>query len=106
MAALRTGEGLVDVVVTAMTSTTALASDAEETWQQLLEGSSGIRPLDKWFTREYESPVRIGGPLREDFDEHLNRVELRRLSYLGKMATVLGRRLWIRPGHPRSTPPG
>lgn len=100
MAALRTGEGLVDVVVTAMTSTTALAGDAEETWQQLLEGSSGIRPLDKWFTREYESPVRIGGPLREDFDEHLNRVELRRLSYLGKMATVLGRRLWDRAGSP------
>ncbi len=100
MAALRTGAGLVDVVVTAMTSTTALACDAEDTWQQLLEGGSGIRPLDKWFTREYDSPVRIGGPLREDFDEHLNRVELRRLSYLGKMATVLGRRLWDEAGAP------
>lgn len=100
MAALCTGAGLVDVVVTAMTSTTALACDAEDTWQQLLEGGSGIRPLDKWFTREYDSPVRIGGPLREDFDEHLNRVELRRLSYLGKMATVLGRRLWDEAGAP------
>ena len=67
----------------------ALASDAEDTWHQLLEGGSGIRQLDKWFVHEYESPVRIGGALREDFDEHLNRVELRRLSYLGEMATVL-----------------
>ncbi|WP_167106317.1 KasA/KasB family beta-ketoacyl-ACP synthase [Mycobacterium sp. DL592] len=89
-----------DVAVTAMTSTTALASDAEQTWQHLLEGASGIRPLDTWFTREHSSPVIIGGALQEDFDEHLNRVELRRLSYLGKMATVLGRRLWDQAGAP------
>ena len=100
MAALRTGDGLADVVVTAVASTTALAPDAEETWQQLLEGGSGIRQLDKWFIHEYESPVRIGGALREDFDEHLNRVELRRLSYLGKMSTVVGRRLWAAAGSP------
>jgi 3-oxoacyl-[acyl-carrier-protein] synthase II/beta-ketoacyl ACP synthase len=100
MTAFRTGQGLTDVVVTAVTSTTALASDAEDTWHQLLEGASGIRQLDKWFVHECESPVRIGGALREDFDEHLNRVELRRLSYLGKMATVLGRRLWAAAGAP------
>jgi len=100
MSALRTGEGLADVVVTAVASTNALASDAEETWQQLLEGASGIRELEKWFVHEYESPVRIGGALRESFDEHLNRVELRRLSYLGKMALVLGRRVWAAAGSP------
>ncbi|MCV7345403.1 KasA/KasB family beta-ketoacyl-ACP synthase [Mycolicibacterium rhodesiae] len=100
MTALRTGDGLADVVVTAVASTTALAADAEETWQQLLEGASGIRQLDKWFIHEYDSPVRIGGALREDFDEHLNRVELRRLSYLGKMSTVVGRRLWTAAGSP------
>ncbi len=44
--------------------------------------------------------MRIGGALRESFDEHLNRVELRRLSYLGKMALVLGRRLWSAAGSP------
>ena len=100
MAALRTGEGLVDVVVTAVSSTNALAPDAEDTWQQLLEGQSGIRPLDKWFVEDCDSPVRIGGTLRENFDEHLNRVELRRLSYLGKMSLVLGRRLWEAAGTP------
>lgn len=97
---LRTGEGLADVVVTAVASTTALGPDAEETWRQLLDGGSGIRHLDKWFVDQFDSPVRIGGALREDFDEHLNRVELRRLSYLGKMATVLGRRLWAAADSP------
>ncbi|MGE2714156.1 KasA/KasB family beta-ketoacyl-ACP synthase [Mycolicibacterium litorale] len=100
MAKLRTGNGFADVVVTAVASTTALAPDAEDTWQQLLAGHSGIRALDSWFVDELSSPVRIGGQLRESFDEHLNRVELRRLSYMQKMSTVLGRRLWEAAGAP------
>ena len=104
MAALRTGDGLPDVVVTAVASTTALSPDAEDTWQQLQQGLSGIRPLDNWFVNEFESPVRIGGQLREDFDQQLTRVELRRLSFMQKMSTLLGRRLWETPDRPRSTP--
>ncbi|OBK15893.1 KasA/KasB family beta-ketoacyl-ACP synthase [Mycobacterium asiaticum] len=100
MAALRTGEGFPDVVVTAVASTTAIAPDAEDTWQQLLQGRSGIRQLDKTFVTEFDSPVRIGGPLHEDFDEHLNRVESRRFAFMQKMATVLGRRLWEQAGSP------
>ena len=65
MAALTTGNGFVDIVVTAITSTTALARDAEDCWHQLLEGHSGIRALDKPFIVEFESPVRIGGQLLE-----------------------------------------
>jgi 3-oxoacyl-[acyl-carrier-protein] synthase II/beta-ketoacyl ACP synthase len=89
-----------DVVVTAFASTTALAADAEATWQELLACRSGIRAIDKWFVDDLASPVRIGGPLVENFDEHLSRVELRRLSYMQKMATVLGRRLWEAAGSP------
>jgi beta-ketoacyl ACP synthase len=100
MAPLRTGEGFADVVVTAVASTTALATDAEETWRFLLEGRSGIRELDKPFVAEFKSPVRIGGPLRESFDEHLSRVELRRMAYMQKMSLVLGRRLWENAGTP------
>ncbi len=95
---MRTGAGFPDVVVTAVTSTTSMATDAEQTWQQLLDGRSGIRPLEKPFVTQYDLPVRIGGPLHEDFDHHLNRVELRRLSYLQKMTTVLSRRLWDQAG--------
>jgi beta-ketoacyl ACP synthase len=98
MTALRTGNGLRDVVVTAITSTTSIAPDAEETWRQLLDGGSGIRPLDKPFVTEFDLPVRIGGVLREEFDHHLTRVELRRMSYLQKMALVLSRRLWASAG--------
>ena len=100
MANNSTGDGFPDVVVTAVASSTALAPDAEDTWQQLLEGQSGIRRLDKPFVDEFKLPVRIGGELREDFDQHLNRVELRRLSYMQKMSRVLGRRLWESAGTP------
>jgi beta-ketoacyl ACP synthase len=100
MAPLSTGDGFADVVVTAVASTTSLASDAEKTWQSLLDGQSGIRELDKPFVPEFKSPVRIGGALQENFDEHLSRVELRRLAYMQKMSLVLGRRLWESAGTP------
>ncbi|MFG1935290.1 KasA/KasB family beta-ketoacyl-ACP synthase [Mycobacterium sp. NPDC048908] len=100
MAPLSTGDGFADVVVTAVASTTSLAPDAEKTWQSLLDRQSGIRELDKPFVPEFESPVRIGGSLQESFDEHLSRVELRRLAFMQKMSLVLGRRLWENAGTP------
>ncbi|OBI72023.1 KasA/KasB family beta-ketoacyl-ACP synthase [Mycobacterium sp. E740] len=100
MAALRTGDAFPDVVVTAFVSSTSLSTDAEQTWQLLQQGRSGIRPLDKWFVRELDSPVRIGGAILEDFDEQLSRVERRRTSYMQKMSTILSRRLWEAAGTP------
>lgn len=100
MAGLRTGEGFPDVVVTAVESTTSLAPDAEETWQQLLQGGSGIRKLDKPFVTEFNSPVCIGGTLQEDLDEQFGRVELRRFAFMQKLSAVVSRRLWERAGSP------
>jgi beta-ketoacyl ACP synthase len=100
MAPLTTGNGLPDVVVTGIAMTTALAVDTENTWKKLLDGQSGIRTLDDPFVEEYELPVRIGGHLLEDFESDLGRVEKRRLSYLQKMSTVLGRRVWQNAGSP------
>lgn len=97
---LSTGNGFPNVVVTGMAMTTALATDAETTWQRLLDGKSGIRKLDDPFVENYDLPVRIGGHLLEEFDSQLSRVELRRLSYLQKMATVLSRRAWEDAGSP------
>ena len=101
---LSTGNGLPNVVVTGIAMTTALATDAETTWKRLLAGESGIRLLEDDFVTEYDLPVRIGGHLLEGFDDELTRVELRRLSYLQKMATVIGRRVWENAGAPEVDP--
>ncbi len=101
MTSLCTGNGLPNIVVTGMATTTAVASDVEGTWRALLDGQSGIRTLEDQFIEEYGLPVRIGGHLvEESFDEGLTRIELRRLSYLQKMSTVLGRRAWADAGSP------
>jgi beta-ketoacyl ACP synthase len=88
------------VVVTGIALTTSVATDAEGTWQALLNGQSGIRTLEDSFVDEFQSPVRIGGHLLEDFDGGLTRIELRRLGYIEKMSTVLGRRVWADAGSP------
>ena len=100
MTELVTGKALPNVVVTGIAMTTALATDAETTWKLLLDNQSGIRTLDDPFVEEYDLPVRIGGHLLEEFDSQLTRVELRRMSYLQKMSTVMGRRLWENAGSP------
>ncbi|HTM83884.1 MAG TPA: beta-ketoacyl synthase N-terminal-like domain-containing protein, partial [Mycobacterium sp.] len=100
MAGLATGSGFPNVVVTGIAMTTALATSAEDTWSALLDSKSGIRKLEDPFVEEYDLPVRIGGHLLEDFDGQLNRVELRRLSYLQKMSTVVSRRVWENAGSP------
>ena len=100
MAGLATGNGFPNVVVTGIAMTTSVATDAEGTWKALLDGRSGIRKLEDPFVEQYDLPVRIGGHLLEDFDGELTRVELRRLSYLQKMSTVLSRRVWDSAGSP------
>jgi beta-ketoacyl ACP synthase len=100
MSELVTGKAFPNVVVTGIAMTTALATDTETTWKLLLDSQSGIRTLDDPFVEEYDLPVRIGGHLLEEFDSQLTRVELRRMSYLQKMSTVLSRRLWENAGNP------
>lgn len=104
MAGLSTGNGLPDVVVTGVAMTTALATDADSTWKKLLDGQSGIRKLDDAFIAQFDLPVRIGGHLLEDFDCELTRVELRRMLFLQKISTVVGRRVWANAGSPDVDP--
>ena len=103
MSTLTTGNGFPNVVVTGLALTTALVADAETTWKKLLDGQSGIRLLDDDFVTKYDLPVRIGGHMvetPESFETTLTKVESRRLSYLQKVALVLGRRAWENAGTP------
>lgn len=87
-----------NAVVTGYVATTALADDADTTWDRLVDGQSGIGPLLSDFVARYDLPVRIGGVLQVALSDHLTRVEQRRLSFVEQLAVVLGRRLWRASG--------
>ncbi|MFV8309262.1 KasA/KasB family beta-ketoacyl-ACP synthase [Mycobacteroides chelonae] len=93
--------GFPNIVVTGMAMTTSIAPDVEGTWKGLLNGESGIRVLDDDFVAQYDLPVKIGGHLKvRDFDKDMTKIELRRLSYVQRLAAILGRQVWEDAGAP------
>jgi len=96
--------GFPNVVVTAVEATTALAADIESTWKGLLAGESGIRILEDEFVTKWDLPVRIGGHLVDNVDEHMTRIDMRRMSYVQRMSKLLAGRLWETAGKPEVDP--
>ncbi|TQF73499.1 beta-ketoacyl-ACP synthase [Rhodococcus spelaei] len=89
-----------NIVVTSLAATTSIAGDVDATWKGLLAGESGIGILEDPFIEEYNLPVRIGGHLKVSPDDSLSRVEIRRMSYVERLALVLGRQVWENAGSP------
>lgn len=96
--------GFPNVVVTAVTATTALAPDIESTWKGLLAGESGIRILDDDFVGKWDLQVKIGGHLKEALDPLMTRLEHRRMSYVQRMSKYVGNQLWENAGRPEVDP--
>jgi beta-ketoacyl ACP synthase len=96
--------GFPSVVVTAVTATTSLAADIESTWKGLLAGESGIRVLEDDFVTKWDLPVKIGGHLKEPLDPLMSRLEMRRMSYVQRMAKYVGNQLWDNAGKPEVDP--
>ena len=92
--------GFPNVVVTAVEATTALGADIDSTWKALLAGESGIRVLEDDFVTKWDLPVRIGGHLVDPIDDHMDRLDMRRMSYVQRMSKYLGRRMWDAAGNP------
>ena len=96
--------GFPSVVVTAVTATTSVAPDIESTWKGLLAGESGIRVLEDEFVTKWDLPVKIGGHLKEPLDDQMTRLEMRRMSYVQRMAKYVGNQLWETAGRPEVDP--
>ncbi len=96
--------GFPSVVVTAVEATTDLAADIESTWKGLLAGESGIRILTDDFVEKWDLPVRIGGHLVDNVDDHMTRLDMRRMSYVQRMSKLLAGRLWESAGKPEVDP--
>jgi beta-ketoacyl ACP synthase len=96
--------GYPDVVVTAVEATTSIGADVESTWKGLLAGESGIHVLEDDFVSNWDLPVKIGGHLKDPVDDHMGRLDLRRMSYVQRMAKLLAGRLWENAGSPEVDP--
>ena len=96
--------GFPSVVVTAVTATTSISGDIESTWKGLLAGESGIRVLEDEFVEKWDLPAKIGGHLKEAVDDHMGRLDLRRMSYVQRMGKLLGGRIWDAAGTPEVDP--
>ena len=96
--------GYPSVVVTAVSATTSIGPDIESTWKGLLAGESGIHVLEDEFITKWDLPVKIGGHLKEPIDEHMSRLDLRRMSYVQRLAKLLSGQLWETAGNPEPDP--
>ncbi|MDT5342790.1 MAG: beta-ketoacyl synthase [Mycobacterium sp.] len=96
--------GYPNVVVTAVEATTSIAPDVEGTWKGLLAGESGIRVLEDEFVTKWDLPVKIGGHLKESIDDQMSRLDMRRMSYVQRMAKHLSGQLWEGAGSPEVDP--
>lgn len=94
------GGNFPNVVVTSMVATTSVGEDLDSTWKGLLAGESGIKTLTDDWVEEYDLPVRFGGRLVKDPTDEVSRVQARRMSYVERIAYMMGKRLWVHAGEP------
>lgn len=92
------------VVVTGLGATTPLGGTATETWEALLAGRSGARPMDFDWVAKYELPVTFAATIATRPDEVLTKVETRRLDPSSQYALIAAREAWADAGKPDVDP--
>jgi 3-oxoacyl-[acyl-carrier-protein] synthase II len=85
-----------DVVVTGLGATTPLGGDVASTWEALLAGRSGVRPLTQEWAAQL--PVRIAASLAVEPSEVIERVKLRRLDRSEAIALIAANQAWTDAG--------
>ncbi|GEB51065.1 MULTISPECIES: beta-ketoacyl-[acyl-carrier-protein] synthase family protein [Streptomyces] len=85
------------VVVTGIGATTPLGGDSASTWEGLVAGRSGVRPLDEEWAAEL--PVRIAARAAADPAGILPRPQARRLDRSAQFALLAAREAWADAGY-------
>ena len=92
------------VVVTGLGATTPLGGTAPETWEALLAGQSGARPMDFDWVSKHELPVTFAATIATKPSEVLTKVETRRLDPSSQYALIAAREAWADAGSPEIEP--
>jgi 3-oxoacyl-[acyl-carrier-protein] synthase II len=80
------------VVVTGIGATTPLGGDAASTWEGLVAGRSGVRPLEQEWAAE--QAVRIAAPVAVEPSEVIPRPQARRLDRSAQFALIAAQEAW------------
>jgi len=86
------------IVVTGVGATTPLGGDVKSTWQALLEGKSGIKPLEYEWVARHELPVTFAGVAKVPASEVLTLQETKRLDPSSQFALIAAREAWADAG--------
>ncbi|WP_155056139.1 beta-ketoacyl-ACP synthase II [Streptomyces blattellae] len=80
------------VVVTGIGATTPLGGDAASTWEGLIAGKSGVKPLEQEWAAE--QAVRIAAPVAVEPAEVIPRPQARRLDRSAQFALIAAQEAW------------
>jgi 3-oxoacyl-[acyl-carrier-protein] synthase II len=84
------------VVVTGIGATTPLGGDAASTWEGLVAGKSGVRPLEQEWAAE--QAVRIAAQIAVEPSEVIPRPQARRLDRSAQFALIAAKEAWADAG--------
>ncbi|MFD5802137.1 beta-ketoacyl-[acyl-carrier-protein] synthase family protein [Streptomyces sp. NPDC048171] len=85
------------VVVTGIGATTPLGGDAASTWEGLVAGKSGVKPLEQEWAAD--QAVRIAAPAAVDPSEVIPRPQARRLDRSAQFALIAAQEAWKDAGY-------
>ena len=86
----------VEVVVTGLGATTPLGGDVASTWDAMVAGRSGVKPLTQDWAEQL--PVRIAAQLAVEPSEVIDRVKMRRLDRSEAVALIAAHQAWSDSG--------
>ncbi|HSP60170.1 MAG TPA: beta-ketoacyl-ACP synthase II [Ornithinimicrobium sp.] len=92
------------VVVTGLGATTPVGGTAPATWDAVLAGRSGARPIPQEWIEEHELPVTFAAQIHTSPGETLSKVEVRRNDPSGQYALIASREAWADAGSPEIEP--
>jgi 3-oxoacyl-[acyl-carrier-protein] synthase II len=91
------GSSATRVVVTGLGATSPVGGDVASTWEALLAGQSGVRPIKHEWAEQL--PTQIAAEASVDPTDVLERVKARRLDRSGQLAMVAALEAWADSGY-------
>lgn len=92
------------IVVTGIGATSPIGGTAQESWEALLAGESGARPLEQPWVEELELPVKFAAQAKVKSADVLERFETKRLDPSSQFALIAAREAWADAGSPEVDP--